>query len=61
MIGSPSFMKMFQIPVTPMYSAIAWPVEPPGAQHRVRQTHRDRAARRDVFATEVVVCVSTAD
>ena len=58
--GSASFMKMFQMPVTPTYSATAVPENP----HECRIEYVSPIAIApppgSVFATEVVVWVTTA-
>src|ERR671918_3248352 len=61
MIGRPSLRKMFQMPVTPTYRAMSWPPKPhDGSMLYVGPTATAPPAGR-VFATDVVVCVSTAD
>ena len=58
--GSASFMKMFQMPLTPTYRATAVPENP----HECRIEYVSPIAIApppgSVLATEVVVCVTTA-
>ena len=60
MTGMASFTKMFQMPVTPTYSATSVPVNP--QERRIVYVSPIAIAPPPgrVFATDVVVCVSTA-
>src|SRR5687767_10249855 len=60
MTGSASFTKMFQIPVTPTYSATSVPVNPQDFKIVYVRPIAIAPPPGSVFATDVVVCVRTA-
>ncbi len=60
MTGRASLTKMFQMPVTPTYSATSVPVNPHDFKIVYVRPTAIAPPPGKVFATEVVVCVSTA-
>ena len=60
MTGSASLTKMFQMPVTPTYSATSVPVNPHDFKIVYVRPTAIAPPPGNVFATEVVVWVSTA-
>ena len=58
--GKASFAKMFHTPVTPTYNAVSVPVKPQDRRIAYVSPTAIAPPPGSVFATEVVVCVSTA-